>query len=39
VNGEGVDLAYVYFQDEDGKWKNLAKELNVKVKDVPKHLK
>ena len=38
VNGEGVDLAYVYFQDKYGKWKNLAKELNVKVKDVPKHL-
>lgn len=38
VNGEGVDLAYVYFRDEDGKWKNLAKELNVKVKDVPKYL-
>ena len=38
VNGEGVDLAYVYFLNEDGKWKNLAKELKVKVKDVPKYL-
>ena len=38
VNGEGVDLAYVYFQDKDGKWKNLAKELDLKVSDVPKYL-
>lgn len=38
VNGEGIDLAYVYFQTKDGKWKNLAKELDVKVKDVPKYL-
>ena len=38
VNGEGIDLAYVYFQEKDGKWKNLAKELDVKVKDVPKYL-
>lgn len=38
VNGEGVDLAYVYFQTEKGKWKNLAKELGIKVKDVPKTL-
>lgn len=38
VNGEGIDLAYVYFQTEDGKWKNLAKELDIKVKDVPKYL-
>ncbi len=38
VNGEGIDLAYVYFQTEEGKWKNLAKELDIKVKDVPKYL-
>lgn len=38
INGEGIDLAYVYFQTKDGKWKNLAKELDVKVKDVPKRL-
>ncbi len=38
VNGEGVDLAYVYFQTKDGKWKNVAKELDIKVKDVPKYL-
>lgn len=38
VNGKGIDLAYVYFQNKDGKWKNLAKEIGVKVKDVPKEL-
>lgn len=38
VNGEGVDLAYVYFKTKDGKWKNVAKELDIKVKDVPKYL-
>ena len=38
VNGEGIDLAYVYFQTKDGKWKNLAKELDIKVSDVPKYL-
>lgn len=38
VNGEGIDLAYVYFQTNDGKWKNLAKELDIKVSDVPKYL-
>ncbi len=38
VNGKGIDLAYVYFQTPKGKWKNLAKELDVKVRDVPKYL-
>ena len=38
VNGKGVDLAYVYFQDKKGKWKNLAKKLKIKVDDVPKSL-
>jgi hypothetical protein len=38
VNGEGIDLAYVYFKTKDGKWKNLAKEIGVKVSDVPKYL-
>ena len=38
VNGEGIDLAYVYFQTEEGKWKNLAKEMDIKVKGVPKYL-
>ncbi|MBE7517292.1 MAG: hypothetical protein HS105_11915 [Chloracidobacterium sp.] len=39
VNGEGIDLAYVYYLDKDGRWKNLAKKLGIKVKDVPKHLR
>ena len=38
INGEGIDLAYVYFQTKDGKWKNLAKEMDIDVDDVPKFL-
>lgn len=38
VNGQGIDLAYVYYKTKGGKWKNVAKELNVKVHDVPKYL-
>lgn len=38
INGEAVDLAYLYFQTKDGKWKNVAKELDIDVEDVPKFL-
>src|SRR5690606_36509804 len=38
VNGENVDLAYVYFQTKKGKRKNLAMEMKIKVTDVPKFL-
>lgn len=38
VNGEGIDLAYVYFQDKKGRWKNVAKELDIEVDGVPKFL-
>jgi hypothetical protein len=38
VNGEGVDLAYLYFQDKKGRWKNAAMEASIKVSDVPKYL-
>lgn len=38
VNNKGIDLAYVYFQTKDGKWKNVAKELDIDVEDVPKYL-
>lgn len=38
VNGTGVDLAYVYFKNKNGKWKNLAMEMDIKVKDVPKYI-
>lgn len=39
VNGDSVDLAYVYFMDKKGRWKNVATELKIKVSDVPKELK
>lgn len=38
VNGKGVDLAYVYFEEKKGKWKNAAMEAKIKVQDVPKEL-
>ncbi len=38
VNGEGIDLAYVYFLVKKDKWKNVAKELHIEVNDVPKVL-
>lgn len=38
VNGEGIDLAYVYFLEKKDKWKNVAKELHIDVNDVPKTL-
>ena len=38
VNGINVDLAYVYYLTDGGKWKNVAKEMDIKVRDVPKYL-
>jgi hypothetical protein len=38
VNEEGVDLAYLYYQMDSGKWKNVAIEIGLKVKDVPVYL-
>ncbi len=38
INGAGVDLAYVYYIDADGKWRNVANRINLKVSDVPKYL-
>ena len=38
VNGAGVDLAYVYFIDHTGKWRNMADRINLKALDVPKYL-
>lgn len=38
VNGEGIDLAYVYYLEKDNKWKNVAMELKIKVEGVPKYL-
>ena len=38
VNGKGIDLAYVYYQEkEGGDWKNLAKKMKIKVEDVRFH--
>ena len=37
VNGDGIDLAYVYVET-DGGWRNLAIMLNLEVSDVPKQL-
>lgn len=38
VNGEGIDLAYVYFNEKKDKWKNVAMQLKIDVDDVPKYL-
>jgi hypothetical protein len=38
VNGKGVDLAYVYFEEKKGKWRNAAMEAKIAVRDVPKEL-
>ena len=38
VNGVGIDLAYVYYQNSKGKWRNAAIEAKIKVKDVPKEI-
>ncbi len=35
INGEEVDLAYIYFKTTNGKWKNVAKELKIVVSGVP----
>ncbi len=38
INAEEIDLAYVYFKNSSGKWKNLAFELTIEVSDVPTFL-
>lgn len=37
VNDTGVDLAYIYFQ-QDGRWKNLAMALGLEVHASPEYL-
>ncbi len=37
INGESVDLAYLYVR-KDGKWENLAMMLKLDVSDVPRFL-
>lgn len=39
VNGKAVDLAYIYIQTPDGRWKNVARHLGIRVRDVPTHIK
>jgi hypothetical protein len=38
VNGEGIDLAYVYVRDDAGAWENLATRLGLAPVDVPRQL-
>jgi LPS sulfotransferase NodH len=38
LNGGGIDLAYIYYIDHTGKWRNMADRLNLEVSDVPKYL-
>ena len=38
INGKGVDLAYVYFEEKKGKWRNTAMKAKIDVDDVPKEL-
>lgn len=38
INGAGVDLAYLYYIDATGKWRNVAERIGLKVFDVPKYL-
>lgn len=38
IEGDGIDLAYAYFLDKKGRWKNVAIELKIKVDGVPKYL-
>lgn len=38
VNGKGVDLAYIYFEEKQGKWLNVAIKAKIDVDRVPKKL-
>ena len=37
VNGQGEDLAYLYFLD-NGKWRNVAIALGIPVEEVPEFI-
>ena len=37
INGQGVDLAYIYFP-VNNKWRNAAMALNIPVQDVPEFI-
>ena len=34
VNGEEKDLAYIYYKTDDGRWRNVAVALDVKVEGM-----
>lgn len=38
VNNKGVDLAYLYYIDATGKWRNAADRLSLRVSGVSKYL-
>ena len=38
VNGKGVDLAYIYFEEKPGKWVNVAMKAKIDVERVPEKL-
>lgn len=43
VNGEEKDLAYIYYKTDDGKWRNIAIAIGIKVdgfdmKDLPEFI-
>lgn len=38
INGNGVDLAYIYFEEKPGKWRNVAMKAKINVERVPKKL-
>jgi hypothetical protein len=37
INGDGVDLAYLYFLEND-RWRNVAIALSIPVQDVPEFI-
>jgi hypothetical protein len=39
INGKGVDLAYIFYEHKKGKWKNVAKKLDIPVEGVSKEIK
>lgn len=38
VNGDGIDLAYIYVRRQDGRWENLAMRIGLEPSDVPRNL-
>ena len=38
VNGQGIDLAYTYYEKKKNKWQNVAMKLKIEVSDVSEYL-